>query len=140
PEETRHMTLVVRTASPPLHLASAVRSEIWSLDKDQPVENVQTMEQILSGLVAPPRFRSTLLGIFATLALLLAAAGIYGVLSYSVNQRAHEIGIRTALGAQPQDVLKLVMGKGMQVALLGVGIGLVGAFALTRFLTSFLFG
>jgi putative ABC transport system permease protein len=108
--------------------------------KDQPVFNVQTMEQVISTSIAGSRSRLVLLGIFASIALLLAAVGIYGVVSYSVGQRTHEMGIRMALGARRRDVLTLVIGQGFTLALIGVAIGIIGALALTRFLSNFLYG
>lgn len=134
------VNLVVRAASAPSQLTAAIRNEIHSLDKEVPVFNVKTMEQRVSEAAAQPRFRTLLLGIFAALALILASIGIYGVISYSVTQRTHEIGLRVALGAQRSDVFKLIIGQGMKLVLVGVGIGLVGAFVLTRVMSSFLFG
>ena len=134
------LTLVVRTSSDPMALAGAVRNEILAVDKEQPISSIQTMESLVSASVAQPRFYLLLLGIFAALALILAAVGIYGVLSYSVTQRMHEIGIRMALGAEPSDVIKLVVGHGMMLALIGVAIGLIAAFALTRLMSSLLYG
>jgi putative ABC transport system permease protein len=131
--------LVVRTAGDPMAVAGGVRRVIAEVDKDQPVTNVVSMEQILATSVAQPRFRTLLLTIFAALALLLAAVGIYGVMSYAVTQRTHEIGLRIALGAQHTDVLRLVVGQGMKLALLGIAIGLVTAIALTHTLTVFLY-
>jgi putative ABC transport system permease protein len=133
------MTVVVRSASDPRSLADTMRNEVWAVDKDLPVPDIKTMDELVSGSVARPRFNMTLLGIFAAVALVLAAVGIYGVMSYSVTQRTHEIGIRMALGATQSDVLKLVVGHGIGLALIGVGLGLAGAFALTRVLTSLLF-
>jgi putative ABC transport system permease protein len=132
--------LVVRTDVEPLSLAAAVRGAVWEIDKDQPVSNVRTMEDVLSGSIARERFSMLLLGIFAAVALVLAAVGIYGVMSYSVAQRSHEIGIRMALGAQRSDVLKLAVGQGLNLLLIGVVIGLAAAVILTRVMSSLLFG
>ncbi|HEY0380182.1 MAG TPA: ABC transporter permease [Pyrinomonadaceae bacterium] len=132
--------LVVRAAGDPVQLTAAIRSEVQALDKDLPVYNVKTMEQHVSESAAQPRFRTLLLGIFAGVALVLASIGIYGVISYSVTQRTHEIGLRVALGAQAADVLKLVVWQGMKMALIGIAVGLAGAFVVTRVMSSFLFG
>jgi putative ABC transport system permease protein len=133
------MTIVVRTANDPLQSAAAVQSQIQSIDPNQPVSDVRTMNQLLAESVARARFSTMLLGLFSTVALLLAAVGIFGVISYSVTQRTHEIGIRMALGASARDVLKMVVWQGMALALIGVGLGLVAAFALTRLMRSLLF-
>jgi putative ABC transport system permease protein len=136
----RSMQVVVRTKGDPLALAGTVREAVWALDRDLPIPKIETMEQILSESVAQRRLSMLLLSIFASVALLLAAVGIYGVMSYVITQRTNEIGIRVALGAQARDVLKLILGQGMKLALLGVGLGLVATLLLTRLLTSLLFG
>jgi putative ABC transport system permease protein len=132
--------LVVRTSVDPLSLASSVRNAIWAVDKDQPVSNVDAMEHIVAGAVARQRFSMLLLAIFAGIALVLAAVGIYGVMSYSVAQQTREIGIRMALGARHSDVLKMTVKQGAQLVGAGLVIGLVVAFGLTRVMTSLLFG
>jgi putative ABC transport system permease protein len=134
------MTLVVRTSSDPSNMIATVREQVLAIDRDQPVFDIKTMEQRLAKSVAQSRFLMLLLGVFSALALTLAAVGIYGVMAYVVTQRTHEIGIRIALGAQPRDVLKMVVGQGMMLTLIGVGIGLVAAFALTRLMASLLYG
>jgi putative ABC transport system permease protein len=132
--------LVIRTTGEPTGLVAAVRREVQSVDPLQPVSNVETMAEILGDETAPRRVGMALLTVFAALALLLASLGIYGVLSYFVVQHTQEIGVRLALGARPADVLRLVLSKGMTMTLLGVGIGLGGALALTRLMSSLLFG
>ncbi|HWN99400.1 MAG TPA: ABC transporter permease [Blastocatellia bacterium] len=131
--------LVVRASSNPASLAPAIREQIWELDKDIPIANLATMDQLLSKSVAQPRFRTLLLGLFAALALVLASVGIYGVISYSVTQRTHEIGIRMALGAQPRNVMTLVIRQGMMLALIGLAVGLAASLALTQIMESLLF-
>jgi putative ABC transport system permease protein len=111
----------------------------WSVDKEQPVADLAMMEQLLSRSTTARRFNMLLLGVFAAVALMLAAVGIYGVMSYSVSQRTHELGVRMALGAKPGDVLRLIAGQGARLALLGVAIGLGGSLALTRLMSSLLF-
>ena len=132
--------LVVKTDVDPAGLAATVRKAVWEVDKDQPVSNIQTMESILADSIARQRFSMLLLAIFATVALVLAGVGIYGVMSYSVAQRTHEIGIRMALGAQTGAVLKLAVGYGMKLVIAGIVIGLIAAFALTRVMSTLLFG
>ncbi len=134
------MSIVVRSASEPSGLFNAVKSQIQMIDKDLPLDDVDTMQQILSDSNSGRRFNMLLLTVFAVVALALAIVGIYGVMSYTVTQRTHEIGIRVAVGAQPRDVFRMVVGQGMMLALIGVAFGLVGAFALTRLMTSMLFG
>jgi len=131
--------LVVRSAQNPKTLAPVVRSELFALDDKIAPSSFRTMDYYLSSAVAQPRFRTVLLSLFAGLALALAAVGIYGVISYSVAQRTHEIGIRMALGAQAGDVFQMVVGRGLGLALLGTGLGVMGALALTRFIQSLLF-
>ena len=133
------MTLVVRTDSDPLALASTLRREVQAIDKDQPIADVKTMEQLMSGSIAKTRFSAMLLMVFASVALVLAAVGIYGVMAYSVEQRTREIGIRMALGAGRRDVVAMVVRQGMMLACAGVIIGLGAAWALTRFLASLLY-
>jgi len=131
--------LVVRTTGDPKRLISIARAKIRELDPDVVIGNVNTMDQLVAQSIAQRRFAMLLVGIFAALALLLAAIGIYGVLSYSVTQRTQEIGVRMALGASATDVLKMTLKNGMSLALIGVGIGLAGAFALTRLMARVLF-
>ncbi len=132
--------LVVKTEVDPASLAATVRKAVWEIDKDQPVSNIRTMEEILLDSIARQRFSMLLLAIFAGVALILAAVGIYGVMSYSVAQRTHEIGIRMALGAQTNAVLRLAVGYGLKLVIAGVVIGLIAAFALTRVMSTLLFG
>jgi putative ABC transport system permease protein len=134
------MYLVVRTANDPSSLAAAVLGAVRALDKDLRLPQAQTMEAFLAASIAERRSNMLLLGVFAMIAVILAGVGIYGVISYSVAQRTHEIGVRVALGAQSRDVIALVVGNGMKLALIGVAIGLGGAVALTRWMQSLLFG
>ena len=134
------ITIVARSSKDPEGLAKPIASAVRSLDKDLPTYAPKTVEQYLDGTIAVPRFNTFLLAIFAALAMILTAVGLYGVISYTVAQRTHEIGIRMALGAQPGDMLRLVVGQGVRLALSGVGVGLVAALGLTRFLSSLLFG
>jgi putative ABC transport system permease protein len=134
------MSLIVRTSGDPLSVVKGLRNELRMLDKQVSTGKVRTMEALVTESVAQPHFRTLLLGLFGIVALILASVGIYGVMSYAVNQRTQEIGIRIALGAQLSDVRKMVMKNGMRLALTGVAIGLGGAFALTRLMTSLLFG
>jgi putative ABC transport system permease protein len=134
------MFLAVRTGMEPLSLANAVRGEVLALDKDQPIYDVKSMDQLVSNSLAERQLNMVLLSGFSVIALVLAAVGIYGVMSYSVAQRTHEMGIRMALGAKQSNVLSLVVRQGMTLALIGVAAGLAGAFALTRLMTSLLYG
>src|SRR5882724_957595 len=134
------MTLVIRTRGDAANVAAGARGVIQSLDNEQPVADVRTMDSLLANSIARARFSALLLAVFASVALVLAAIGIYGVISYVVAQRGHEIGLRMALGAQARDVVRLILRNGMMLAGLGVAIGLAGAFALTRVMTTLLFG
>jgi putative ABC transport system permease protein len=132
--------LVLRTKADPTVIASAVRQAVWSVDKDQPVSNVRSMDQAFAAAISTERFQALMLGLFAALALVLACVGLYGVISYSVVQRTHEIGVRMALGAQPVDVLRLVIRQGMFLTFTGLAIGIVAGTFVTRVLTDMLFG
>jgi putative ABC transport system permease protein len=137
----RSLWLAVKTSnSDPTSLTAAIRNEVQQIDKDQPVSNVDKMENIVAATVAPQKFVTWLLALFAATAMLLAAIGIYGVMAYSVTQRTHEIGIRMALGAGRRDVLRMIVSQGMKLAVIGVALGLVGSFAATRLMSSVLFG
>ncbi len=134
------LSIVLRTATDPMLQASALRSALAEIDPNQPLVRVRTMEENMAATVAQPRFRTWLIGIFAALALVLAGVGVYGVMSYTVTQRTSEIGIRVTLGAQPEDVFRIVVGEGLRLALVGVGVGILAALVLTRLLQSFLYG
>jgi putative ABC transport system permease protein len=134
------MAVIIKAAGDPTQLVASARDQLKAVDPDQPIYNIRTMNEIRSESVAPERLNLTLLSIFAGIALVLAVVGIYGVMSYTVTQRTHEIGIRMAIGAQPKDVFRMVIGQGMMLALIGVAFGLVGAFGLTRLMTTMLFG
>jgi putative ABC transport system permease protein len=134
------MTLVARTRSNPANMAAAVRAEVQAIDKDQPVYNIRTMAQMLNESIAQRRLNMLMLGAFALIALVLAASGIFGLMAYTVAQRTHEIGIRMALGAQKSDILKLIFGQAMSLTMIGLGLGLAAAFALTRLMSGLLFG
>jgi putative ABC transport system permease protein len=134
------MTVIIKATGDPDQLIAAARAQVKQVDPDQPIYNIKTMDQIRAESVAAERLNLTLFSIFAGIALVLAIVGIYGVMSYTVTQRTHEIGIRMAIGAQQRDVFRMVMGQGMMLALIGIGIGLLGAFALTRLMATMLFG
>jgi predicted permease len=136
----QNMSLVVRTAGDPLMLANAVKQQVWALDKDQPVSEVDSMEHMLSDWVAPRRFIMTVLINFGVIALILAAIGLYSVLGYSVSLRTREIGVRIALGAEPKSLAAIILRQGAGLTLAGIGLGLTGAFALMRFMQSLIFG
>src|SRR5260370_16195052 len=124
------MTVAIRGRDVSSGLVEEVKNQVWSLDSQIPVSDVHTMDELMAVSLAQQRFNMLLLGLFAALALILAAVGIYGAMAYVVSQRTHEIGIRTALGAQRRDVLRLVMGDGAKIALFGIAIGVAGALAL----------
>jgi putative ABC transport system permease protein len=132
------MALAVRAANPD-NLAPAVRGQVKAMDSDLPIINVRTMTEVVSRSVWQPRLYAILFGVFAAVALALASIGVYGVMAYSVSERTREIGVRVALGAQRRDVLKLVMAQGMSLTMIGAGVGLGAALALTRLMRSMLF-
>jgi predicted permease len=132
--------VLVRTAQNPLSLTQAVETALWQTDPNLPIGQVRSMEQVLALSIGFQRFLMTLMAVFALLALVLAAVGLYGVITYSVNQRTHEIGIRMALGATRRVVLGAVMGEGLRLALIGIAAGLAAAMALTRVVSNMLFG
>jgi putative ABC transport system permease protein len=136
----RSMYLAVRTTREPASVAGAIRQLVLAIDKDMPVYEVSTMDQLLAKSFVQPRLNLALLVIFAALALLLAAVGIYGVMAYTVAQRTHEIGIRMAIGAQNEDVLKQVLMEGTRLAAIGLALGLAGSLAANRLMTTLLFG
>jgi putative ABC transport system permease protein len=138
-EYQRGMTLLVRTENDPAALATAVRGEVHALNKNVPIFAVKTMTEQIGAALAADRMIAVLLSVFGGAALLLATVGIYAVVAYSVAQRTHEIGIRMALGAEPRDIARLIVGQGLTLVLCGAGVGLALAFALTRVLASLLF-
>lgn len=131
---------VLRTDGNPSAFAALVRKAVQAVDRNQAVSNIQTFNELIAAARAPQWFRMLVLGLFAVLALVLAAVGVFGVMAYSVSQRVHEIGVRVALGAKPRDVLLLTISQAMSVATIGLAMGLVGSLGLTHFLTSFLYG
>jgi putative ABC transport system permease protein len=137
---TSTTSLVIRTTGAPLSLATAVQREVRTLDPGQPVADVRTMEDLVSQAVSGARFNTGLLTVFAVVAFVLAAVGIYGVVSYDVTERLNEIGIRMALGAQPADLLRMVLGQGARMSAYGIAAGLVLSFGLTRLMATMLFG
>jgi putative ABC transport system permease protein len=136
----RGMIMVLRTDSDPAKFASSVRSAVRELDPDQPVFEVETMDATLGEMMAQRRLNMILFGVFAAAALLLASVGIYGIISHHVTERTHELGVRMALGASRREVLKLVLKQGMTLSGFGIGLGLGGAFGLTRVMSSLLYG
>ncbi|HET6892333.1 MAG TPA: FtsX-like permease family protein, partial [Pyrinomonadaceae bacterium] len=134
------MTVIIKSSGDPSSLIGAAREQVKTVDPEQPIYNVRTMHDIRAESIASERLNLTLFSIFAGIALVLAVVGIYGVMSYSVTQRTHEIGIRMAIGAQPRDVFRMILGQGMILAVIGIAIGLVAAYGLTRLMATMLFG
>jgi putative ABC transport system permease protein len=139
-EPWRAMYLVIRTGPTSSQLAAAVRGEVGALDKTLPIFNVKPMERVVAERMSPKRLATFMMAVFALLALVLAGVGIYAVMSYAVSQRTHEIGIRMALGAQARDIFKLIIKQGLTLTLVGLGIGLVGAYGMTRAMAQILYG
>ena len=135
-----YITLVMRTRGNPADMAPAVKQTVWSMDRNLPISEVLTMDQAVADATAQPRFLALLLAIFAAVALLLAAVGIYGVMSYAISRRTHEIGIRVSLGATRADVLRMVLRQGMAQALAGSAAGVGGALFLSRLMSRMLYG
>jgi putative ABC transport system permease protein len=134
------MTLLVRTTTDPLSVVGAVRGAVFSIDPNQPLSNISTLEKVVDESIAQRRLNMLLMALFGGLAMLLSAVGIYGLLSHAVTQRTQEMGIRMALGAQVSDVLKLVLKQGMMLVVIGEAVGLVGALMLARLIRGLLFG
>jgi putative ABC transport system permease protein len=140
-QRSRHeMSLVLRSRLAPATLERAIRGELRAIDAEQPLYAVQRMEEVMSGALSRPRSTTSLVGLFSVAALLLAAIGVYGVLSFSVAQRSHEIGIRMALGAQIQQIRALVVGQSMKLIVAGIAIGIPASLLLARFFSTLLFG
>jgi putative ABC transport system permease protein len=133
------MRIVVRTSTDPMSLVSPIRAQIQSIDSEEGPTRIATMNELVSASLAQPRFNTFLVGLFAALAFILAAIGIYGVISYDVTQRTSEIGLRVALGAQGRDILMLILKQGAVLTLAGLILGIIGSFALTRLLMGLLF-
>ena len=138
--EFRTPMLLVRTASAPLAMLPAIEKQVWEIDKDQPVHDADSMESVLREWTSQRRFTMAVLAAFAGVALVLAGVGLYSVLAYSVSLRTREIGVRVAVGADPRSVARLVVGQGLALTLIGIAVGLAGAFALTRLMASLVFG
>jgi ABC-type antimicrobial peptide transport system permease subunit len=130
---------VLRTEGNPSAFAGLLRNAVQAVDRNQSVAEIQTLDEVIATSSAPQWFRMLVLGLFALLALVLAAVGVFGVMAYSVSQRTHEMGVRVALGARPRDILLLAVGQGMVVAAIGLGVGIVGSAGLTHFLSGFLY-
>jgi putative ABC transport system permease protein len=137
---SHYACLLLRTCGDRMSLVSAVRSQIAAIDKDQPILAIKTMNEVVASTTAPRRFNTLLLAVFAVVALALAAVGIYSVISYSVTQRTQEVGVRMALGAQPGDVIRLILKQGLALTLIGVAAGVLGAIAAARVMSGLLYG
>jgi putative ABC transport system permease protein len=137
---SRAMFLAIRTANDPSQLANAVRAQVLSMDRNEPVYAVHTMDEVVATSVEQPRLSLDLLGLFAAVAFALAAIGVYGLIAFTVNQRKHELGIRLALGAQAADIRRMVVGQGVRLAIAGVAVGLAGAWYLARYMAPLLYG
>jgi ABC-type antimicrobial peptide transport system permease subunit len=138
-QKTDKMSFVVRTAGDPAALAGSVQEQIWTVDRDQPVSGVRTMGDYILRAHSGPQLNLILASIFAALAVLLAVSGIYGVMSYTVRRRSHEMGVRMALGAKRADIFRMVIGQAMTLACIGLSLGLAAAVGLTRFLAGMLY-
>ena len=136
----RAMTLVVKTTANPVGLVSLIRREVGAIDPNIPLANIRTMDDVLAASVSEPQFTALLLGVFATVALVLAVVGIYGVIAYSVTRRSHEIGIRMALGARPSQVLTLILQQGFALSVIGLAMGIALALGVTRLMAGLLYG
>jgi putative ABC transport system permease protein len=136
----RGMNVVIKTNLEPERIFSSTKQQVYAVDSSQPIYDIRTLSQFRAEAVAPQRLNLLLLEVFSAVALVLAIVGIYGVVNYTMTQRIHEIGLRIALGAQTRDVLKLIVGQAMKLALIGISLGMLGAFALTRLMKSLLFG
>jgi putative ABC transport system permease protein len=136
----RNLSLVLKTTADPLAVASGLRAAMQEVDRDQPLVRVRTMEEAMTDSVAQPRLRTTLIGLFSGVALLLSLIGVYGVMAYAVSERTHELGVRIALGAEPGDIRRLVVGEGTRLSAVGIAIGIAGALATSRSLGALLFG
>jgi putative ABC transport system permease protein len=138
--QQRRMTFLLRTSTDPMRLVAAARAQVLAVDLDQPIEDIKTLARLFVDEASPFRFAAVLMLVFGAVALILSAVGVYGVMSYSVVQRTHEIGVRMALGAQQTDVLRLIVGQGLKTTVFGLGIGLPLVWGLSHLMASVLFG
>jgi putative ABC transport system permease protein len=135
-----NMGVALRAAAEPTALAAAARDEVMKIDPTQPVSNLKTVERMIHERTSPKRIMAAMMGVFAAIALLLAGVGLYAVMAYAVSQRAHEIGVRMALGARSRDIMLLVTAQGLKLTIAGLALGMAGAFALTRVMAPLLYG